>query len=325
MKRLYLFLLFFMSSYLVYSQTPAGSDKKICAGGSVKIGGTSTGVGECYSWKPEAGLDNPHILNPNASPAATTLYTLTIIGNDFSSKGNFTMTVTVLGAGDCCTANAVIAPTPNPTINNNAASNDCTPGSSTIAWDVCFDPNDQLWHVRVNSLTCAGIINIRQWPNQPTQMVVPNTANPVVGGNINNTAGSLNRWSYAISDMQDYNVAGGGAGPHWHSTAASSAHEMFHWNTDWLISTIGAFWPQAETDIEAFTIDANTKAAARAGVQAQVTARSTRFTNNTINSWNTTIIPADLPGAGGGAYAAGAAVLATLINAVAAFRIAQGW
>mgnify|MGYP001065562350 CR=1 FL=1 len=70
-------------------------------------------------------------------------------------------------------------------------------------------------------------------------MTVPNTPNPVDGGNINNTAGSLNRWKAAIDDMADYDTAASrGAGPNWHDTAASRAHEWAHWNQDYLADTI---------------------------------------------------------------------------------------
>jgi len=37
-------------------------------------------------------------------------------------------------------------------------------------------------------------------------MVVPNTPNPVDGGNINNTPGSDNQWQAAIADMANYTL-----------------------------------------------------------------------------------------------------------------------
>lgn len=307
------------------AQADAGPDKTTCNGTPVNIGPTAAAADNCYHWEPATGLNNPDIANPTATATVTTTYTLTVTGKDFSFKANDNMVLTVLPAADCCPANAAIAPTPNPTTNNAAASNDCLPQQPILTWDVCFDVTNQLWYARVSKLECKGQINIKPWPSQPATMVVPNTANPVNGGNINNTVGSSNRWSYAISDMQDYDTPGGGAGPDWHSTAASSAHENFHWNTDWMTTCIGAKWPAAETAIEAFTSNATTKAAAKTAIEPQVNTRFGTFKTDLATEWNTNIAPKDSPGAGGGAYATGSGVLAGLINAVQAYRVLKGW
>ena len=54
----------------------AGEDLVVCAGNSVQLSATSTGT--TYQWSPVTGLDNPNILNPTATPAKTTVYTLTV-------------------------------------------------------------------------------------------------------------------------------------------------------------------------------------------------------------------------------------------------------
>ena len=96
-------------------------------------------------------------------------------------------------------------------------------------------------------------IRINPWPSNPTSMTIPNTPNPVVGGNINNTAGSDNHWQAAINDMADYDTAGGGAGPNWHSTAASTAHEWAHWNKDYVgdavTSAAGGNWAAVDAPL----------------------------------------------------------------------------
>jgi gliding motility-associated-like protein len=66
----------------------AGPDTIICIGGSVDL--LATG-GEFYSWDPAAGLDNPSIENPVATPGFTTTYTVTVgqpTGN-LVSNGDF--------------------------------------------------------------------------------------------------------------------------------------------------------------------------------------------------------------------------------------------
>lgn len=305
------------------AQANAGADKLTCGGQGVMIGAAGVGT-KCYKWDPATGLDDATSPNPTATPTATTTYTLTVVDENFTARTTDQVTVTVLPAGDCCMANAVVTPTSNPNTTNPAANNTMTPAFPTLNWEACFTPADQLWHVRVTSLVCTGQININPWPSQPNMMVVPNTANPVAGGNINNVAGN-NRWSYAISDMQDYDTAGGGAGPHWHSAAASAAHENFHWNTDWMVTCIGANWGAGEIAIETPTAMGNTKAAATATLTPLVTAQQNNFNAQILNVWNNTIIPADVPGGGGGGYAAGVAVLNGIIAAVQAFATANGW
>lgn len=53
----------------------AGLDVWICPGDSIQL---SASGGSVYSWSPIAGLDNPNIPNPMASPAITTTYYVTV-------------------------------------------------------------------------------------------------------------------------------------------------------------------------------------------------------------------------------------------------------
>jgi len=62
----------------------------------VKIGPASGGVKtSCYYWTPEAGLNDPHIPNPTASPSSTTTYTLKIVFEDFTAELTDQVTVYV--------------------------------------------------------------------------------------------------------------------------------------------------------------------------------------------------------------------------------------
>ena len=252
------------------------------------------------------------ILRPGQRPQTST--------NDFSSAGD-------LDSSKYMT----VAPGGAPTANNNAAGNDCTPSTAkaVLNWGVvAADANN--WRVDVNSLTLNGKINIKPWPSNPNTMVVPNTPNPVDGGNINNTAHSKNHWQAAIDDMADYNSPGGGAGPNWHSTAASNAHEWAHWNTDYVVDSVssaaGGNWPQTNIDLDALIeskASSPTDAAAKIALQPKVDARFAKWRSDTIGRWNA--IP-DSPGvAGGSGYVAGMAVLNVHIAAVRTYAAGKGW
>ena len=217
-----------------------------------------------------------------------------------------------------------VAPGGLPATGN--ASNDCLPSTAgaAIAWEV-VSADATNWRVNVQSLTLKGQVNVRPWPSNPTSAVTPNTANPVDGGNITRA-----NFQGAIDDMADYNLAGGGAGPNWHSTAASSAHEWAHWNTDYVSDSVnsaaGGNWPTANTELDALTqpkATSATAADAKTALQPRVDARVGTWRAATIARWNA--IP-DTPGvAGSTGYEAGARVLAGLISSVRTYAITKGW
>lgn len=231
------------------------------------------------------------------------------------------------------TAFGIVAPGGAPAVVAGGGVNTCTPSTAraALAWDVVEDGDN--WKVDVTSLTLAGTIKITDWPSQPNAMTVPNTPSPVDGGNIHDTAGSPNHWQAVIDDMADYDTAGaGGAGPNWHSTAASRAHEWAHWNEDYIddavTSAAGGNWAQANQDLDALVepkASSATQAEARTALQPRVDARLTTWRNATIARWNAVIGSTDRPGAGGKGYAAGAAVLSGLIAAVRTYATNKGW
>ena len=83
------------SNTITMSVTPvpvanAGNDLSICAGSSTQLSGSG---GTIFSWSPAMGLSNTNIANPIATPAATTLYVLTVSNGSCSSTDNVLVTV----------------------------------------------------------------------------------------------------------------------------------------------------------------------------------------------------------------------------------------
>lgn len=78
----------------------AGPDKPILLGGSTVLEGSVEGGTPPYfiQWSPSAGLDNPELLQPTASPAATTIYTLTVT-DAMSEQSSDSVVVLVSGSG----------------------------------------------------------------------------------------------------------------------------------------------------------------------------------------------------------------------------------
>jgi len=71
-----------------------GPNRSICMGDSTSIGGPAV-AGTTYAWLPVAGLSSATSSQPNASPAGTVTYTLTVTGGICNSIGTGTVLVTV--------------------------------------------------------------------------------------------------------------------------------------------------------------------------------------------------------------------------------------
>jgi len=86
------------NAYITVTASPvanAGSNVSICQGASANLNASG---GTTYSWSPSAGLSNPNISNPVASPAQTTTYTVTVSNGNCSSIASVTVNVTAVNA-----------------------------------------------------------------------------------------------------------------------------------------------------------------------------------------------------------------------------------
>ncbi|MFN5793752.1 MAG: GEVED domain-containing protein [Bacteroidota bacterium] len=90
----------------------AGQDVTICAGGSTNLLATSSSPLATFSWTPSAGLSNPNISSPVATPTQTTTYSVL---------------VTVSG----CTASDIVVVTVNNVTANAGQDASICPGGST--------------------------------------------------------------------------------------------------------------------------------------------------------------------------------------------------
>lgn len=78
-----------------------GADQSICDGESYQMVVNGLVGGEQFLWDPPAGLDNPNISNPLATPATTTTYTLGVLdANGCAATDDIEITVNPLPVAD---------------------------------------------------------------------------------------------------------------------------------------------------------------------------------------------------------------------------------
>lgn len=127
--KILLTLSFILSSY-VYSQTfinftitqdppliaDASAGGIICPGSSVLLSVSTSGGNGSYSydWTPTSSLSNATISNPNATPTATTNYTVVVTdGNNCNSADSVLITVIDCSGIEETNVNVTIYPNPN--------------------------------------------------------------------------------------------------------------------------------------------------------------------------------------------------------------------
>ncbi|MEQ8623672.1 MAG: PKD domain-containing protein [Vicingaceae bacterium] len=124
----------------------AGSNKTICAGESVRIGGNPTGpIFSRYAWSNGATLDDTSISNPTANPLKTTTYTVT---------------VTPFGFNPCTNTDQVTVVVDSLPVVNAGRDTTICDGSSVVVGGNPTSPNSNVtykWNGRfsMNSITIA--------------------------------------------------------------------------------------------------------------------------------------------------------------------------
>ena len=111
-----------------------GVDQGVCDGDSYQITATGLAGTETIQWSPTAGLDNPSVSNPTATPIATTTYTLGVIdANGCPFADDIEITVNPLPVADAGTDQTIC----DQDVTNMAAS-----GGVQYSWNPTTDLAD---------------------------------------------------------------------------------------------------------------------------------------------------------------------------------------
>lgn len=172
-------------------QVDAGEDVAICTGGSIRLGATGTGA---FSWIPANLLNNPSIADPVATPAVTTIFTVTLT-DQWGCRNTDRVTVNVR---ERPTANAgpdqildflfetdleADPPGSNETgewrvISGTASFSDIN-SNETHVWDLSIGDNEIVWSVSNSTCEPASdtvVIRINE-------LVLPSLITPDMDGN----------------------------------------------------------------------------------------------------------------------------------------------
>lgn len=132
----------------------AGTDKTICTGFSTQL--VATGA-DTFVWSPVAGLSNPNIANPVASPSATTTYVVT--GTDTNSCKN--------------TDTVIVNVNPQPTVATNGNKSICPADSAQLQ---ATGPTTYAWSPSAG-LSCVSCDQPKASPTATTTYTVIGTDN----------------------------------------------------------------------------------------------------------------------------------------------------
>lgn len=114
----------------VLPSADAGPDVSICAGGSVQIGTNQSGG---FTWSPAAGLNDPNVAQPSASPGVTTTYYVTL-----TNASNCSQMDSVIVTVNEFDQNIALVPPTSGACENTATTIIATPdqAGNSYAWSV---------------------------------------------------------------------------------------------------------------------------------------------------------------------------------------------
>lgn len=152
-----------LSAQCSYNVTVSTADTFICNTAPIQLNATATGnvpANAVYEWTPTAGLNNPNIPNPIASPTSTTTYTYSVstpVGGSLIVNGDFEQGNTGFTTGHTpgtggtwglLSNNGTYAVTTNPnSVHSNFSScGDHTPtGTNMLVLNCSSVPNTSMW------------------------------------------------------------------------------------------------------------------------------------------------------------------------------------
>ena len=221
------------------AHTSISNDTLICAGKTVQLVATCgpSGYPVTYLWSPPDGLDNADIADPMATPAATTVYTVTIVENPcYTVKRDVTVSVEPLPVINVSGGTTIIA---GDTVQLSAAVGNAdtifswawTPGN-TLSCDTCADPVATPTNTTTYTVTgttrigCPGEndVLIKVICVEASQVFVPNTFTPNGDGANDRFYMSgkglglirkmtvYNRWGEQVFETENINANDPGAG-----------------------------------------------------------------------------------------------------------------
>lgn len=201
----------------------AGSNASVCEGNSVVLNATG---GVSYTWTPADGLSNAFIAQPTASPAATTLYTVSV-SSQFNCMAKDTVRITVLqkpvaDAGPDKKMTAGQAIQLDGTAGGDVGTYSWTPAQyindPTILSPLVSPPNDFTYTLQVTSTNGCGIATDEVKIRVFKKIIIPNAFSPNNDG-VNDrwiiegldtypesTTEVFNRWGQVVFRSRGYTV-----------------------------------------------------------------------------------------------------------------------
>lgn len=180
----------------------AGPNKDIdCNTTHVQIGSSSI-IGNSYSWTPATGLQDPNIAQPDAQPSATTIYTVTVSGSN-SCTATSTVTVSVNTTPPFADA--------GPNKNLDCANTQSTIGTPAIAGHTySWLPNSQI----TNANTAEPTVNPTTTTIYTVTVTGTNgcTATDIVTVNVNSNTGSVGNYVWIDANANGLQDEGPTAG-----------------------------------------------------------------------------------------------------------------
>jgi PKD repeat protein len=168
----------------------------ICAGSSVQLS-ADAGITASYSWSPSAGLNSATIANPLASPAATTIYTVTAVNGACSATNTVQVSVTVLtfSAGpdvQVCAGGTVVLGSAASGNLNYSWSPTAGLNNANIAQPIASPSGSAAYYVTVTNNICTATDTVQVTVNPLPVPVITQSGNSLVA---NFPATSVQHWS----------------------------------------------------------------------------------------------------------------------------------